>query len=723
MDRYNVVWRTPSADSSGSMPLGNGDLGTNLWVEETGNLLFYIGKTDAWSENGRLLKLGRVRIRFSPNPFVKGAPFSQTLNLSRGEIDIRVGAGPSGITSRVWVDANDPVIHIEAIGRLEFDVQVTLEAWRTAERAIEGRELFSAYGMDGAPHPVIQSPDTILPAGDNRIVWFHRNPISIWRETLELQGMGEWAKRHRDPLLNLTFGGVIRGEGLISDAPGTLRSAEPKQRHEISCCVLTEQTATVGDWVRDVTALTVRVNAKDPVTARAAHCAWWDDLWKRSWVRISGADDAEVVMRGYILQRFINACGGRGAYPIKFNGSIFTVDPRLPNEEYDADYRRWGGPYWFQNTRLPYWPMLASGDFDLMQPLFRMYLDALPLAKERTRLYFGHDGAFFPETIYFWGSYANENYGWHRKGKPIAHVDNTFIRWYYSGGLELLAMTLDYHALTQDRGFARGTLLPLADAIVEFYDKHYPRDEAGRVLCKPAQSLETWPQAVNPLPDIAGLQCVLQGLLNLPPDVAGDQRRAGWTRLLKELPPLPAREMNGKRVLAAAAEILAPKQNSENPELYAIFPYRLFGVRKPDLEMARLTFGNREVKGNSGWQQDDTQAAFLGLAAEARQRVASRFASTNPGSRFPAFWGPNFDWIPDQDHGCNGVMALQTMLLQWDGAKMLIFPAWPKAWDVEFRLHAPMSTTVEGVYRGGKLERLTVTPVERADDVTVLEPQ
>ena len=49
-----------------------------------------------------------------------------------------------------------------------------------------------------------------------------------------------------------------------------------------------------------------------------------------------------------------NACGGRGALPIKFNGSIFTVD----TGKLDADFRQWGGCYWFQNTRLAYWPMI-----------------------------------------------------------------------------------------------------------------------------------------------------------------------------------------------------------------------------------------------------------------------------------------------------------------------------------------------------------------------------
>ena len=74
------------------------------------------------------------------------------------------------------------------------------------------------------------------------------------------------------------------------------------------------------------------------------------------------------------------ACSGRGHFPIKFNGGLFTADWDMPDESYDADYRRWGGGYWWQNTRLIYWGLLANGDFDLMRALFRMYRDMLPLA-------------------------------------------------------------------------------------------------------------------------------------------------------------------------------------------------------------------------------------------------------------------------------------------------------------------------------------------------------
>ena len=67
-------------------------------------------------------------------------------------------------------------------------------------------------------------------------------------------------------------------------------------------------------------------------------------------------------------------------------------------------------------------------------------------------------------------------------------------------------------------------------------------------------------------------------------------------------------------------------------------------------------------------------------------------------------------------------MALQVMLMQCEGKKILLFPAWPKEWDVEFKLHAPLNTTVEGVYRGGKLLELKVTPESRVADVTKMGP-
>ncbi len=79
----NVIWDSPSENSHGSMPLGNGDVGINAWVEPGGDLVFYVSKTDAWDENGRLCKIGRARVGFDP-PLPIGERFRQELKLREG---------------------------------------------------------------------------------------------------------------------------------------------------------------------------------------------------------------------------------------------------------------------------------------------------------------------------------------------------------------------------------------------------------------------------------------------------------------------------------------------------------------------------------------------------------------------------------------------------------------------------------------------------------------
>ncbi len=63
--------------------------------------------------------------------------------------------------------------------------------------------------------------------------------------------------------------------------------------------------------------------------------------------------------------------------------------------------------------------------------------------------------------------------------------------------------------------------------------------------------------------------------------------------------------------------------------------------------------------------------------------------------------------------------ACQAMLMQTDGEKIFLLPAWPADWDCEFKLHAPHKTTVEGRVRGGKVVDLKVTPESRRKDVVL----
>jgi hypothetical protein len=719
---HNVVWDSPSADMHGSMPIGNGDLAANFWVEPSGDLVFYLSKSDSWDAEQELLKLGRVRIRLD-KPFVRdGRPFRQELDLARGCIVVESGVGEDKTTVDFWIDANRPVVNVQIKGAEAFTAQVALEHWPQetyANRPTMKTDI--AKDASGA-----WRGDTILPAKDNTIRWYYRNTESIFADTLKKQHLGHAVEKFQDPLLNVTFGGLIAGEGLVTKDDRNLATAAPVKSLDIRIQALTAQTPEASAWVSQIEALRAANDKVAAAVGRPAHEQWWKDFWNRSWIFPEGTEEAKAVGRAYALQRWIQAGASRGAYPIKFNGSLFSVDGIMNKkggiDEFGPDWRRWGGAYWFQNTRLPYWPMLYSGDYDQMEPLWKMYRDAVPLLKERTKTYFNHDGIFCSETMHPWGLNKQGDFGY---DNAEFYPTNPYIRLYWDSGLELSQLMLDRYAHAPSEEFAKSTMVPIADEVVTFYEQHYPKPEPGKGRFAPSMSLETWHTAEDPLPVIVGLRTVLTRLLELPETLSKPEQRKRWTNFLAELPETPMAEVNGKKWILPA-RTYSQKKNSENPELYAVFPYRAYGIGKPDLEPARETWNRRLVKATGGWQQDSIQAALLGLTDEAKGYVITN--ATNPSpvgpkppkpSRFPAFWGPNYDSTPDQDHGSVTMIALQRMLMQCDGDTIRLAPAWPKDWNASFKLHAPKNTTVEGRVENGKLTDLKVTPEIRRKDVIV----
>lgn len=741
LDRYNVVWTTPSRDASGAMPIGNGEVGLNVWVDADGGLQFYLARTDSWSEACRLLKLGKVRLRLSPNPFVPGAPFRQELKLRDG--CIAVTAGPPGRTVKltVFVDARAPVIHLIGASDQPVDVRVALEDWRTEQKVLRGEELASSWTMQNAPTnlAVWEAADVVSAAARDAILWYHRNECSVVPLTLQHQSLYQFASQVRDPLLHRTFGGRLAAAGFVNDGPSALRSPGPVSRFAIQIATHTAQTDTTAAWREAITSLARR--AAGPRVAARRTAAWWREFWDRSWVFVEGdaaggtpdstqpprlgadsnGDPAppSTVTQAFLLQRWMSAGAGRGQYPIKFNGSIFTVDPVFTDgPRFNADWRRWGDCFWWQNTRFPYFAMLANGDFDGPPSLFRLYRSVLPLAEARAKFYYGADGAYFPETMTIFGTYANQDYGWDRAGHAPGDVLSPWWCYAWQQGLELVMLMEDYYDYTGDDRFLADELVPMARDVLRYFDTRFPRDADGRLVLTPTQAVETyWHGVTNDTPAVAGLNAVVPRLLALPKAKVPPAERAFWKKVKAEIPPLAVRTEEGKTFVPPARDFDPRRSNVENPELYAVWPFRRFGVGQPDLATGVETFRRRGERSMRGWSYDGQCAAILGLTDEARRQILSKVGNANPHFRFPAMWGPNYDWLPDQDHGSNILLTLQNMLLGADRGKIHLLPAWPKDWDVRFKLRAPRRTTVECEYRGGKVVRLRVTPASRLGDV------
>jgi hypothetical protein len=213
---------------------------------------------------------------------------------------------------------------------------------------------------------------------------------------------------------------------------------------------------------------------------------------------------------------------------------------------------------------------------------------------------------------------------------------------------------------------------------------------------------------------ISALKVITEKLLNLSEKQLSKEEVDYLKAFQTRIPPLNFRTFDGHNTLAPAKS-WERINNSEVPQLYSVFPYGIYGIGKPDLETALNTwkYDTDAIKFRShiGWKQDNIFSARLGLTEEAKKYNLLKMA--NSDRRFPAFWGPGYDWVPDHNWGGSGMIGMQEMLLQEASGKIYLFPAWPKDWNVHFKLHATQNTTVEAELINGELKIIKVIPEER----------
>lgn len=692
---YDVSWTTLSTTGSlESMPLGNGDITVNAWAEKDGDLILYIGKSDAWAESTRLLKVGRVRVKMSPNPFEGTESYVQTLVLADGTLKISARSNDVKCDLKIWVDANNPAVRLDVRADRKMSVTCESELMREKDFTLPhgGHPLGDSFrGVTGSPMKPFESADIVLEDNES-VIWAHRNGTSLYPLIMERQNAEEFISKYPDPYMDRTFGAAMSGTGMKPSEDGlSLVSEAPAKSFAVDIVAYTAQTPTLDQWKLEVTDVARKVRNSDRKAAEKAHVQWWRNFWNRSWIFMTGDDDARRATEGYLLQRYMMACQSRGAYPVKFNGGTLTFD-YLGN---DADYRRWGPGYWHQNCRLYYWPLVVSGDFDLLKPWFDMYMDMMPLQMDVTQKYYGHGGAFFPETLNFFGMFIQDDWGWDNKDGKASQT--RWIRYHYSGALEMLALMLEYYDYTEDEAFARDYVVPFATQTIRFFKEHWPMIDR-KFSFIPANSLEQFWDCLNPVDYIAGLKYTLSGLAGLPEGLVCDELKAEWKACADAVPDIP---VSDGKILPAYE--YGTGRNFENPELYTVFPFRLYGLGLPDIEVAQKTYEARVFDAPTCWSQDAIQAALLGNAEDARRYLMRKLNAVDKEIRFPAFWRPGSDYTPDLDNGGVIALTMQYMLLNCINGQEMILPALPEGWSSDFKLRTPGGKSVRVISEGSRV--------------------
>jgi hypothetical protein len=746
ISQYNVVWDTPSDDSFGSMPLGNGDIGLNVWCEKNGDLLFYISKVDAYDAGHKLPKLGRIRIK--TEPVVSIDQFKQTLNLSDASILIQLGDAEF----KIWVDANHPVIRVEGKSTTPRYVTVNLESLRPLSDADE------PLAEKGTAGVIFNKPE-------DKLAWCYRNQSSQWAQNLQIQNTPELIAQTKDPILHRTSGCVLQVDGFVKQSSTVLKSNGTTTGFDCSVKVVSSQPENLVAWFSEATS---------PVVSDwKSHCNYWTSFWNRSYIHISSCGEgifnmdqcrytqfpqgskaheghkeidadknARQLSERYAIERFCEAAAGRGIVPPPYNGSIFTMDTPAGvagfytpvKESASPDERDWAHlPFMWQNTRHPYLAMATRGDYDALRPGMQFVRDGLEICKDRCRKYFGHEGAFIME-----GSW------WYNVGVYSMDDVPPHLLYHMLASLELPVIMCEYYEHTGEQDFLEQILLPCAEEFIKYYKVHFPKRDTtnGKILMEGVGCAETYQGVTNPCTEIGGLKYLLTKLLSF--DIS-EQQRKEWSEFLEAMPEqIPLRRIRGLDLLAVGDVYDPGRVICESPELYSVYPFRQVWLGEPRLlQNARQSFhvrttsidGTVDSEGveTGGWQLTSVQAAYLGLAREAARLTTINFNDDfihwsdnvdpdapfpqRPRPRFPVFWERKMDYTPDNDHGATSVNALQSMLLQSDGKKIFLLPAFPEDWDVSFKLRAAFNTTVECEYRDGKVQSLKVTPASRRADI------
>lgn len=750
IESYNVVYTVPGESDRSAMPVGDGELCASAWMDTTGKLFFYFGRTDCLGENDVTMKHGIVEIETVPG-FLSNGGYCQSLILKEGRIEIESALGKI----LIYIEKQNHTIYVTGEFNREMTVRARFRTWRILEN-----------DNPRTPWNIASSVQADTVEYGQQICFYHKNGKNGIRELAKLQGIDDYSVIP-DFLTNRIFGGIMEmSRPKLTD--GCLQTTGTHM--EVRITTLSGQYEDEKQWKKELSLL--QQKNKPAETALRDTINQWTDFWERSYIFVSGDksqkamcteevlkraeepmecnDVPSKVTQAYLLTKYMFACCKDGNFPIFYNGLLFNLAPgngehlevptfagtftskplKEADEEFNPDERSWAIEHLWQNLRLPYYTMLQTGDFESLKRMFCYYLRFQKLNEERAKAYYGAEGIHNVEMTLSCGLMSAEIYGIDRSDKHPGEADN---HWggsiQISPGLELLNLMLEYCRYTQDTVFLKEEVTEYARKTFRYIETRFGRDEDGKIFLTDINCVETYFHTDNPITIIAGMHSTLRKLLNM--DISKDDKRY-FQQILNITPSLPMCEKEGKKVLLPAQNYKEERQNIELPELYAVYPFELYTHLDEDAQIAvdtfwdlmeRYDFRKPHIIGMppgtpsySGWHYIGDTAALLGMKELCREILEKNAALKNPGNRFPAMWGAVHDAVPDVDHGANIMNQLQLMLVQEREGKISILPAFPEEWNVKFKLFISGNRVVEFEYENGIRKKYEIYTLKMAEE-------
>jgi hypothetical protein len=759
MSQPQIVMVQPAARPVEGLPIGNGRMGTLVWTTP-GAVEFQINRVDVFAVNrdARGKRFGaagwtresstdyggactRVSIAVGGEPFHPGPHFAQRLSLA----DARCEVGGERVRAACWVAAEDDVLVVEVTDERDSPqpIEVKLAMWREPEVRI---------GPHSAAYAWRQGKDRVA------VVQTFREAKHFCASAAAVSSPGSAAQ----------FLDVDAKSRILRLPP-----ARGSRRVLIASVASMDGGFDAGAASEQV--LTALAASEALAEAEDRHRRWWREFCGRTFVRIKSSDGrGEQAARDREIFLYHMACTSRGAFPPKWNGAIFLTD---------GDARDWGNQYWLWTTEMLYWPLHAADASDLAEPFFEMHRKALPSLATAARQRWNADGLFLPEVMPCDGpaelpedlvaeyraifSASRPNTGISPQLAAACAYDLHLSTLLYaadkhpgayswvshtaSSGAEVAAHAWWRYRYTGDQAWLRSHAYPLLRGVAEFYRSLARRGDDGRRHIHGTNAHEDFWGVTDSIMDLAAIRGTLPLAIRAAEILKTDaELRGQWKAFLAELAPYPLGADPRAKALTGAAladdawgagylGTVNGSHNSEDVQLTPIFPFEdwtletreaaMDAVAKRTLALApqhRAVLGGAKlstalrspiaaVRAGAGEELpailESYRAAFAPL-----QNGFSLFEQITPGYQAHSI-----------EHLGLLTMILQEALLQSVSPRpgepevIRVFPAWPRAWDAEFRLLARGGFLVTAVIHGGEIQTVEIES-RRGEECRIRNP-
>ena len=735
ISKADLSYDTPVTRSEEGMPIGNGVTGSLVWTTPTA-MHFQINRTDvfAMGSNTRSFPDGHTNysngcgyvdinmVDYGDDVFT-GDAFKQHLSVYNGLATVK----GKDITARVLAWNAKDVIATEIDDQRDNPsaINIDLRMLRYSVNYIRNQNfnLTSQHAVQiktGA-----HSATSQLEIRDGRIIltqkFIEGDYYSASAVAIGVVGRDSKAKYYNESTVRLS---VAPGKGKSVVLTSSASSTNPEE--DVAALALEQIDAA---------------QAKNFNTLLSSNQDWWKNYWSKSFIHLHSADGiADFVEKNYTYFLYVMGSCSRGDYMPGFRGMLWYTN---------GDLAQWGSQFWWNNQGFYFNGLTPSNHPELIEPIFRQSTRNYKSYAKAAEQQWGSKGIWIPETNWHDGledlpdaiaeemralylnkkpwkerseafkTFAlnknNYNSRWNwiaavgKKGKekgPFAwtsHIFSTTAKISYLYWLK--------YAYGLDKEWLKNEAYPMVKGTAEFY-RNFPNFYKGKDGVYHIQHINNlegdWGGSDSP-EELAAMYALFPIAIEASEILGVDQDlRLKWKEIYENLPSLPRGEQ-----LASYYDLFNINSNNKTLSKRVLESYQR---KNPNgiSENINMHVGNR----------DGVTAAKLGLANDVKYMLPAIVKGTEKG--YIDFKGSS---------GENGKPVLRNRLSLREGAGAIecqrlgeashvmyqallqsapaspgetvinsVFPAWPKAWDVQFTLAARNGFLISASMEKGKVE-------------------